>query len=147
MFRENSEIISKEMTDFINGTKVDPDFIKPATKCMMTNAMVQYFIKKGADIETIFKGVHVTPDHVANSDNWISYRDLVLLMKNCQDALDDNSIYDWMRAGIEVTEYTQTRKYALITEIVNATKSLPLVLKLTLYANQLEKHYVYLYLN
>lgn len=139
MFRENSEIISKEMTDFINGTKVDPDFIKPATKCMMTNAMVQYFIKKGADIETIFKGVHVTPDHVANSDNWISYRDLVLLMKNCQDALDDNSIYDWMRAGIEVTEYTQTRKYALITEIVGIKfmyrKASDIIPTLTTYTN------------
>jgi signal transduction histidine kinase len=139
MSEMKSALIVSEMRDFLDGKGVDPSLLKPATKCMAVHAMVQYFLTKGANLTEIFRGADVTPDFVSNPDSWISYRDMVVLMKNCHDAIPGNTVYDWLQAGIGISDFVQSKKYVLITNIVGIKlmyqKTIELMGTLNNYAN------------
>ncbi len=107
--------MGNNLDKLIRGELEDKGFSLDVTRCTNVHAMVRFFLNKGVTEDEIFKGTDksVTPDYISDGDNWISYQNLVILMKNCQDSVPDTTIYDWYQAGREIALYQQTKKYRL----------------------------------
>ena len=62
--------------------------------------MVSYFTRAGIPASRLLENTDLTWDLLQEGNHWISYRDLVFVMKNCQENLPGTTLYDWETAGM-----------------------------------------------